>query len=839
MLLNFFAERFGSGIFQGEKLWLGHLGHFFIVFSFFSALLSFMAYFAAEFSTEEKNKTGWQRIGRVSFFSHGAAVFGVFVLLFIMILNHMFEYHYAWRHSSTTLPLKYIISSFWEGQEGSFLLWMFWISVLGVVGIFRLRNYEHPVMAVVAITEVFLASMVVGVYVLGHKIGSSPFTLLRDEMGAAPIFQRANYMDFISDGNGLNPLLQNYWMTIHPPVLFLGFASVTMPFAFAIAALLRRDWDGWVKPALPWTLFSVAVLGTGILMGGAWAYESLSFGGFWAWDPVENMSFVPWLMVVAALHTLLIYRYTKQSLVSTLVFLIMGFSFVLYSTFLTRSGILGDTSVHAFTDLGMTGQLLIYMTFFLVVGFGLLFIRLIKKQIPSEVKEEEVWSREFWMFIGTLVLLLSAVQMTFTTSIPVWNKLFDLKLAPPENVIQHYNAIQIWLGILAAGLTAVVQFFAYRSGKIPATAKWATYSFVLSLALAIAISVGMKIDFTQQHLIDLTKVSSKLFIKFPFLSTDFLFLLCTLYAAIANLAYLFMVIKGNFKLSGGSVAHFGFGVFLLGALISQGKKEVISINQSGIDFGKEFKNNEKMENILLQRDSTLKMGDYLVTYKGSEEIKPDNFFIVQYVRKDKNGNVKEDFTLRPNAQLNPKMGLLANPDTKHYITKDVFTHITSVPDNSKLKDSTLTAELAKGDTFYASKCYLVLKEMHSNPKLPADFDAQGKLTAGISIEAKTLDGKTYTAEPVFVIDMAGDKSISSIPAEVKELGLTFDARRIDPETGKVTLEIHEKEKASDFIIMKAIVFPYINLVWLGGIICFLGAFISMWRRMGENKPKTA
>lgn len=837
MLLNFFAERFGSGIFEGEKLWLGHLGHFFIIFSFFSALLSFLTYFAAEFSTEEANKKGWQRIGRFSFISHGTAVFGVFVLLFIMILNHMFEYHYAWRHSSTTLPLKYIISSFWEGQEGSFLLWMFWISVLGIVGIFRLRNYEYPVMAVVAITEVFLASMVVGVYVFGHKIGSSPFTLLRDEMSAAPIFQRANYLELISDGNGLNPLLQNYWMTIHPPVLFLGFASVTMPFAFAIAALLRRDWDGWVKPALPWTLFSVAVLGTGILMGGAWAYESLSFGGFWAWDPVENMSFVPWLMVVAGLHTLLIYRYTKQSLVSTLVFLILGFSFVLYSTFLTRSGILGDTSVHAFTDLGMTGQLLIYMGFFLVVGFGLLFIRLIKKQIPQEPKEEEIWSREFWMFIGTLVLLLSAVQMTFTTSIPVWNKLFDLKLAPPENVIQHYNAIQIWLGILAALLTAVVQYFAYRSGKVPSTAKWALYSFGVALALAIAILLGMDIEFTQQHLIDLSKVSDKLFLKFPFISTHFLLLLCTLYAVVANLAYVFMVIKGNFKLSGGSISHFGFGIFLLGALISQGSKQVISINQSGIDFGKEFKDAEKMENILLLKDSTLKMGDYLVTYKGSEERAPDNFFMVEYIRKDKDGKASEEFTLRPNAQINPKMGLIANPDTKHYLSKDVFTHVTSVPDNSKLKDSVMVTELAAGDTFYTSKCYLVFKGMNSEPVLPADFDAQGKLTAGIRLEAKTLDGRAFAAEPVFVIDLAGDKSISSIPAEVKELSLSIDVRRIDPETKKVTLEIHEKEKPSDFIIMKAIVFPYINLVWLGGILTFFGALLSMWRRMKENKQK--
>lgn len=838
MLLNFFAERFGSGAFEGEKLWLGHTGHFLIVFAFFSALFSFLSYFAAEVSTEEPNKKSWNKLGRVSFVSHGIAVFGIFVLLFIMILNHMFEYHYAWRHSSTTLPLKYIISSFWEGQEGSFLLWMFWIAVLGIVGIFRFKNYENPVMSVVAVTEVFLSSMVLGIYVFGHKIGSNPFVLLRDEMATAPIFQRPEYLSLIKDGNGLNPLLQNYWMTIHPPVLFLGFASVTIPFAFAIASLLRRDWNGWVKPALPWTLFSVAVLGTGILMGGAWAYESLSFGGFWAWDPVENMSFVPWLMLVAGLHTLLIYRYTKQSLISTYVFFILSFSFVLYSTFLTRSGILGDTSVHAFTDLGMTGQLLIYMAFFMVVGLGLLVIRLVKKQIPQDQKEEELWSREFWMFIGTLVILLSAVQMTFTTSIPVWNKLFGLKLAPPENVIEHYNAIQIWLAILAAGLTAIIQFFAYRIGKIPSTAKWAAYSFGLSLVLAILFAYLLKIDFTHQHLINLTKLSDALFIKFPFLSTHFMFLLASLYAAIANLAYLFMVIKGNFKLSGGSITHFGFGLFLVGVIISQGKKEVISINNSGIDFGKEFKANEKNENILLLKDSSIQMGEYLVTYKGSEERKPDNYFIVDYVKKNKDGKETERFTLKPNAQVNPNMGLIANPDTKHYLSKDVFTHVTSIPDNTKLKDSLMVAEMAPGDTFYTSSSYIVFKSLNPQPSLPADFDKQGKLVAGIELTANTLEGKEYLITPVFVIDMAAGNEISSIPSEVTDLGLTIDVRRIDPQTKKVSLEIHEKEKPSDFIIMKAIIFPYINLVWLGGIITFLGALVSMWRRMGENKEPT-
>ncbi len=830
--MNFLAERFGSNGFLNEHLWLGHLGHFLLLLSFFSSLVATVAYFASEFSKEESNRNSWLRLARAGFLKHGFSVIGVFVLLFVMILNHWFEYHYAWRHSSTELPMKYIISSFWEGQEGSFLLWQFWLVVLGFVGIKVLREWEQPVMGIVSLTQFFLGSMVLGIYVFGYKVGSNPFTLLRNEMGDAPIFQRPDYLTFIADGNGLNPLLQNYWMTIHPPILFLGFASVSIPFAFAVAALLRGDYKGWVKPALPWSLFSIAVLGTGILMGGAWAYESLSFGGFWAWDPVENMSFVPWLLLVAGLHTHLIYKHTGHSLSATFIFYILSFGLVLYSTFLTRSGILGDTSVHAFTDLGMTGQLLIYLAAFIIPSLILLAVRY--KGLPKVEREEELASREFWMFIGALVLLLSAIQMTFTTSIPVWNKIFNLKLAPPEDVIQHYNNIQIWIGIIAAALTATIQFVAYKSSRLPSSFKWVWSALVLSVVLSAGIAYGMKIDFTEQYIIDGSKKVSWLFFKFPFISRYYLMLLTSVYAAVGNLFYLVFVLKGRISASAASITHFGFGVFLVGVLISQGKKEVISLNQSGVDFGSSFKENEKVENILLLKDSTSRMGGYLVTYKGMKTEGVDNFYIVDYLRKNDKGETTENFQLLPNAQINPKMGLVANPDTKHYLTKDVFTHVSSVPNNETLRDTTRVYELAQGDTFFNLSSYTIFKTANPSPKLPDGFDAAGKIVVGAVLETKTLEGNSFSSEPVFIIDTKSGNQISSLPSKLENLGLTFDVARINPETKKFSITVREEEKPIDFIIMKAIVFPYINLVWLGGILTFLGTLFGAMKRWREK-----
>ncbi len=834
LYMSFFEDRFGAHGFVGEHLWLGHLGHFFLVVSFIASFLSFVAYAAAEFAKPHAEKASWRSIGRWAFSIHGVSVLGVFVMLFLMILNLWFEYHYAWRHSSTELPMKYIISSFWEGQEGSFLLWQFWIVVLGWVGMRTWRDWESPVMAVTAITQTFLGSMVLGITILGYKIGSNPFMLLRHEMAQAPIFQRPEYLTFIQDGNGLNPLLQNYWMTIHPPVLFCGFASALFPFAFVVAALIRKDYTGWVKPALPWALFNVAILGTGILMGGAWAYESLSFGGFWAWDPVENMSFVPWLLIVAGVHMHVVYKYTKHSLFSTFLFYILGFVAVLYSTFLTRSGVLGDTSVHAFTDLGMTGQLLIYLFVFLIPSLILLFVR--TWSLPSVEKEEELLSREFWMFIGSLVLIFSALQQTFTTSIPVWNLLLksffsvseNSKIAPPADAVAHYNSIQIWLAILVALGTAIIQFLGYKSAKASSVIRWAWYMLAASVVVTAGICYGMTIE----PVIELSFREH----SFKFISPYMLMLWSAVYTVLANAAYALVVLKKNAKLWGGAVTHFGFGVFLVGVLISQYKKEVISLNTAGVNFGKEFKAQETAENMLLMRDSIYKMGGYEISYRGLKIEKPNNLYQVDYIRRGKDGQVDEQFSLFPNAQVNQKMGMVANPDTKHYLSKDVFTHVSSVPDNSKLKEKTNNFELAVGDTFFTKKNFVVFKALDNKPPMPAGVDQKNKLVVGANLEIKSLDGNVVEAEPVYIINLA-DNTTASDAFENEQLGLSIAINRINPDTKKFTFAVNEKELATDFIIMKAIIFPGIKLVWIGGIITFLGVLLSMYRRMGENKAK--
>ena len=189
---------------------VGDLGHLFVITSLITALLAAFSYLKATLTSDLKQREGWLWNGKVAFFVHAGSVLGICILLFVIISNHYFEYHYAYNYSDRKLPTYYLISTFWNGQEGSFLLWMFWHAVLGIILIATNKFWEAPVMTIFCAVQAFLASMILGVVIPGldFKIGSSPFILLRDAMPDAPIFKAQP--EFIpKDGQGLNPLLQN------------------------------------------------------------------------------------------------------------------------------------------------------------------------------------------------------------------------------------------------------------------------------------------------------------------------------------------------------------------------------------------------------------------------------------------------------------------------------------------------------------------------------------------------------------------------------------------------------------------------------------------------------
>lgn len=937
----------------GEALIYKQLGHFAIILGFVTSLLAVAGYF---FATQKRNLpeyASWRKIGRISFLIHALSVLTIMGTIFMAMINKRFEYQYVWSHVSEDLPFRYIFSAFWEGQEGSFLLWMFWHVVLGVVLLWRAKKWEAPVLAVVALVQAFILSMILGIYITDDiKIGSNPILLLRDTMDI-PLFNNADYVRQIQ-GNGLNPLLQNYWMTIHPPTLFLGFASTLVPFAYAIAGLWTREHKEWLKPALPWALFSASILGTGILMGGAWAYEALSFGGYWAWDPVENMSLVPWLTLVAGIHTHLVAKSTGYSTKSTYGFYLVSFILVLYSTFLTRSGVLGESSVHAFTEMGLETQLLLFIFTFLGLGAGLMMAR--RKEIFAPEKEEALSSREFWMFIGTLVLLFSAVIITASTSLPVYNKIVqifnpDFKGMTITDPVTHYNKYQLWIGVFLGLLTGVTQFLRYREFN------WKNHARKLGKHIGIASVAAILLTIASSFWIELG----------PWQFWVLMF--SGMFTVVANLDYLFSFLKGNLKAAGSIFAHVGFGIMIVGIIASGLNKQNISNNpmaQAGLL-------DEEMiqKNVLLFKNMPMYMSGYRVTYESDTLIGNLRTFVVNYEKLDNEGNVVEQFKVKPQAIYDNKVIEVKayNPSTKRYLDKDIFTHIATLPmkeanfqaaheqeesmkyetlrlgkepvtildtvesaGNSKVLETKVsiaglnrqpvhpgyepeTGDFAVGvklafekdDTvFYAEPMVYLrgqlwgtfpvqMNDLSMKVRLPEEalielLDAENRMDfkkftfkTGDSIlfngKKITLAGinkkpdfptkkgdvavsamlsveepgnpKTFTAEPIFLIR---ESRFMTPMSDIPELGLSFYLVKINPDTETFDVMISENERGSvpsipvqiakksyrtDYIVLEAIVFPGINLFWLGSTLMMLGLAVAMFYRWKEKRAFVA
>lgn len=272
------------------------------------------------------------RVGAWAFALGCTGILLAFVTLAVLFVNNRFEYAYIWEHGDATNALQYRVAAVWSGQEGSFLLWATAASIWALVTVAKTGIYRRWYTVAYSFVLGGLAS------ILAFE---SPFKMNLFE--GAPFVPPA--------GQGLAPSLLNYWVVIHPPTIFMGFGALTVLFAMGFAAMLEKNRDAWVPIVRPWAIAAMAILGLGLCMGGFWAYETLGWGGFWMWDPVENVSFVPWVLSIALVHGLIVQR-AKQGWQATN-FLFAGLPFLtfLYGTFLTRSGMLSSASVHSFAEM--------------------------------------------------------------------------------------------------------------------------------------------------------------------------------------------------------------------------------------------------------------------------------------------------------------------------------------------------------------------------------------------------------------------------------------------------------------------------------------------------------
>lgn len=642
---------------------------------------------AVAFLAVARGKESWRRVARQTYVLMTAAVVVASALLMYLLVTHDYRLFYITAYSDNALPLHFLISSFWAGQEGSFLLWVFWGALLGLPLMRWARHYESRVMFFYNLTVLSLILLL---------LKQGPFRFHQGlTAGRIPM-----------DGQGLNPLLQNPWMVIHPPIMFLGYASLAIPFAFALAALWMRRYDEWTTVSMPWVLLSLVTLGTAIMLGAYWAYETLGWGGYWGWDPVENASLVPWLATAALTHGILLQRGKKRFRRLNLVLAAFAYLLVVYATFLTRSGVLADFSVHSFVDLGITGWLVFNMAFFVLVSVGLLVARW--REIPTEIGEEPFLSKTIFFVLGSLLLVGTGLMVLLGTSAPLITRLWMEK--PATVGPDFYNTVGLPLAILFAFVLGVVPFLGWQRAHDGAGRR-----FAIVLVLSLVTGGGARL------------LGAGGWVNLLYIAAAAFCIMANAWALIDKARV------GRWAAAGGALAHVGIGLMIMAFLVS------------GV-----FDSTRKVR---LEEGNATKVLGYTLTFQGVEKPTPEARDAMVVGVTTSNG---KSFVLKPRMWVNQKSNqLVANPDIKSFLTRDLYLAPVEFQPQEQAPVSG-RVELAKGQTGSFKDWKLTFKGFD----LSSQHAVPGAFTVGAVVTLERPDEKPVELEPSVVSSGGGATAVA-------------------------------------------------------------------------------
>jgi cytochrome c-type biogenesis protein CcmF len=687
-------------------------------------------------------------------YSFFATAVGLAALLLVLLLVlRDFRIDYVYRYSGLDLPMHYQFAAFWAGQQGSFMIWLLWGTLLGLL-LQRTAGKSEP-----AVMGIYLLTLLGLVFIL---VRQSPFSMRLD----APL-----------DGQGLNPLLQDDWMVIHPPIMFIGFALSAVPFAFAMAALWTRRFDDWAARAFPWALSGFLVLGTAILMGGYWAYKTLGWGGYWGWDPVENASFIPFLFGTVLIHGLHLERTRGRYRRANYVLATLMFMSVLYGTFLTRSGVLADFSVHSFVDLGLAGWLVGILGAFLLLSGFLLVTRL--RQVPTRANEDPLLSRGTFMVLATITLLVSALVILAGTSAPLLTRF----MANPGQVgPSFYNRVNLPIALLVACLLAVVPYLTWRGGPPGGVARKLLWPFVFALAAAIGAAFW--------------RVDQPLHVLFVFLAA---------LAFASNLKKVAeMARAAGMAGAGGYLAHVGVGIILLGIVASSGY--------------------DRSAKVTLVRGVPQRVEDMTLTFTR---------FIPRHGREKERMEVEvarggERFKVYPKMFVNRRTGqMMVNPDIRNFALMDLYVSpIEYDPGEPRL-------ELAQGESgsVGATQVRFVRFDLQAEGNALVQMAAGRTVTVGALLEV-TRNGKTGSVRPLYRLNPA-DGRVDTPPMALPGGGAVM-VSGINATAGKVRLDLDgvaNPARLSLDVTRK----PLISLVWGGLYVVLLGGILATVNRLRQAR----
>jgi cytochrome c-type biogenesis protein CcmF len=378
---------------------------------------------------------------------------------------HDFSVDYVAGHSSESLSGPYLVSAFWSGMEGSLLLWALMLTVFSAIALHRARRTSPRLVAWAGVVLAGVAAFFLALVL----VPASPFKTL------SPV---------PADGSGLNTFLQSPGMLLHPPLLYTGFVGFSIPFAFAMAALFtgRLD-DSWFTSTRRWTLFAWSALSVGIVLGGAWAYTELGWGGYWAWDPVENASFLPWLTATAFLHSVVIQEKRRMLKVWNVTLILLTYGLAIFGTFLTRSGIL--SSIHTFSE-GPIGKWFLPFLGLLLIG-GLATIALRMDTLKSENRFDSLLSRESAFLVNNVLFVAAAFTVLWGTIYPIIAEMATgvrLSVGPP-----FFNSVFIPIAVAIILMTGIGPLISWR--RMSKGALWRMIRMPLGAGAAVAIALGI------------------------------------------------------------------------------------------------------------------------------------------------------------------------------------------------------------------------------------------------------------------------------------------------------------------------------------------------------------
>lgn len=760
-----------------------------------------------------------------------------------IVYNRQYQYDYAFQHTGNDVTnLWYRLSATWSGQEGSFLLWASWTAAIGVMVLVKAGKYETRVMPFYISVLAFLC---------GILIKQSPFQRF--------LAVHSDWPGIPVEGNGLTPSLQNYWMTIHPPTIFFGFASLAVPFAYAMGALVYKDYKGWTSRVFPYALLSCATLGLGLFMGGYWAYETQGWHGFWAWDPVENASFFPWLAVTALVHGLVVQK-DRGGMARTNTFLgILCFWLFLLGTFLTRSGALASKmadgqllSVHAFDNISKSG-LFLMTTMLTVYGIGGLILWLFRlPSMPTRpTTGESLLSRDFAFFMAILLMMLACAVITLGSTTPLF--LSWLHRAPHATQPSFYNKVMMPLTLVAALFMGSVPWLAWRKTDPEKFLKklivpWfgmLIFGFAL-LFWVIGAEKGLQESLDPQVLRDTLHDWIN-----PQVQRICVIALASLgfFVALSNAALVYQVFRKKPINAGGWIAHVGMGVLFIGVILSNTyeRTELVTMEEGNGPVSV-FKANHNDPNSGYQLSFEGMTGTPIDGRPIDPEYDRHNVVKLRVTPPGANASAGAAqtyviqprwFVPRPSVPLEAqgKLEPMIWPSIYKYLGHDLYVGLADSP-SYNVRVLTLRPgqhqQVGTYDVFYLNAVTEPLNYMAAQVYIKT---AEGQVIAARPGQKWLRDDQHH-----LVHGDEGQPLIYKVDEEVRELkddqgrpGAVI-LESLTPGTQEAKIALSLPGMPGMWRIPLSVTYkPWVNLVWLGVLITVFGTLLAMVRRMREAR----